>query len=131
MSYLTEPTDIQTSTPIHANVNDQALPQRATRAKELDWPSILAAWEKSGQTQRAFCKARGIKPHIFCYYRSKYQSQGKPKQTFAHVKLDRPSLSTPSMHYQLKLPSGAVLCIPQSYEAAHLKPLLVLLGACI
>lgn len=130
MSYLPEQSDIQTSTVTETHPNNQPSSKTAPHAKELDWPSILAAWEQSGQTQRAFCKAHHIKPHIFCYYRSKHRSFCKPNQNFARVKLSGPSLPTPSAHYQLRLPSGAVLSIPQSYEPSRLKPLLVLLGAC-
>jgi hypothetical protein len=131
MSYLTEQSDIQLSTLSQANANTQMPSQTVAHAKTLDWHTILAAWEQSGQTQREFCKAQGIKPHIFSYYRGKHQRMNKPKQKFARVKLSGPDVSSSSLgNYQLKLPSGAVLSIPQSYEPSRLKPLLVLLGAC-
>ena len=34
----------------------------------------LAQWQGSGQSQRAYCKEHGLKPHVFSYYKKKLNS---------------------------------------------------------
>lgn len=40
-----------------------------TNEKREHWERILATWQDSGQTQRSFCKERGISYSNFCYWR--------------------------------------------------------------
>jgi hypothetical protein len=40
-----------------------------TNEKREHWERILAAWQDSGQTQKAFCEERGISYPNFCYWR--------------------------------------------------------------
>jgi hypothetical protein len=40
-----------------------------TNEKREHWERILAAWQDSGKTQRAFCEEQGISYANFCYWR--------------------------------------------------------------
>jgi hypothetical protein len=40
-----------------------------TNEKREHWERILAAWQDSGQTQRAFCEEQGLSYANFCYWR--------------------------------------------------------------
>ena len=42
----------------------------AVAAKRAQWGKLLAEWERSGQTQRAFCAQRGLVLATFVWWRS-------------------------------------------------------------
>lgn len=38
---------------------------------------VIRAWEQSGLSQKEFCIQHGLKPHILCYWRQRYQDQAQ------------------------------------------------------
>lgn len=53
---------------------------------------LIRAWEESGQSQKEFCIAHGIKPHIFWYWLRRYREdkhqQKEPPKGFIPVKVE-------------------------------------------
>jgi len=99
-----------------------------------DWELIISDWEQSGLTQNAYCHQHDIKKHIFTYYRNKHRPKSieKTKRPLVPVKVtcDQNRSKPSSMSYQLTLPSGAILAIPDRYDKTNLQALLKLLGVC-
>jgi len=49
-------------------------------ATRLAWIDHVAAWSASGQTQRAYCEAQGLRYHAFDYWRRFVLKHGVLKQ---------------------------------------------------
>lgn len=45
-------------------------------SKQAQWTQRLQAWERSGQTCAAFCRARGLKRATFDYWRRRLRANG-------------------------------------------------------
>lgn len=97
-----------------------------------EWNTQVSEWESSGLSQKEFCKQRHLKYHLFHYYRSK-RSKKKGVEKLLPIQLlgqkNREEISSKG-GYVLGLPNGGRLSIPLNYDAASLKGLLHLLGAC-
>ena len=88
------------------------MPSKAdSEALSAYWQPQIAAWEGSGQTQRAFCKNHNLNYHRFVYWRRKFQnrvSKGTGQSSSALVPVTwRPSPADNAL--SLVLPSGVEL----------------------
>jgi hypothetical protein len=45
--------------------------ERKNRLSQDDWSSILSEWQKSGKSQRGYCRVNGISFSAFTYWRKK------------------------------------------------------------
>jgi transposase-like protein len=82
---------------------------------------VIAAYERSGMTQREFAQREGIKFHTFTGWLKRYRPQaGKP--AFAEVRMAKP---TPRSELVVSLPSGLVV---RGTEAAQMADLIKRLG---
>ena len=83
--------------------------------------AALAAYERSGLTQREFAKRDGIKFHTFTGWLKRYRQPGG-KLAFAEVRVAKP---TPrSAKLTVKLPSGLVVRGTDASQVAELIRLL-------
>jgi len=39
---------------------------------KAEWLALVRSWEESGESQRAFCSAQGVKLATFTYWRGRY-----------------------------------------------------------
>lgn len=53
---------------------------------------VIEEWKQSGLSQKEFCKRHGLKPHILCYWRKRYeerdQSQVAQSKGFVSIEMD-------------------------------------------
>ena len=66
-----------------------------------DWLALARAWEQSGQSQRDFCAAEGLKPATFSYWRGQYLREGSDGAGFV-------ALSTEAGPSPVRLRLGSV-----------------------
>jgi hypothetical protein len=111
----------------------------APRRSAKEWARLIRELERSGQTPRAFARARGIRPETLTWWRWRLRSEAKrsPGPKSAHVKLVavRPSASEPDDRsagadaapaWELTAPSGHTLRV---YDRAGLGVLEAALSA--
>jgi len=75
------------------------------------WLQQIEAWQSSGQTQQAYCKANALSYHRFGYWRRKFLQQSQETQSrkgSGFVPVSH-SVTSPSAGLSLALPSGLVL----------------------
>ena len=64
--------------------------------KSLDqWRTILADYDRSNQTQAAFCRRRGIAPSSFHYHRKRQRGGGAAAQRLIEIKTSPSTLTAP------------------------------------
>src|ERR1700691_1243092 len=84
--------------------------------------AIIAAYERSGMTQREFAQREGIKFHTFTGWLKRYRS-GSAKAAFAQVKVAPRTAAL----MEVALPSGIVV---RGSDAEHLAVLVQRLSRC-
>jgi len=67
--------------------------------------AVIAAYERSGMTQREFAQREGIKFHTFTGWLKRY-GPGRAKAAFARVKV---ATRAPSALLEVALPNGVVM----------------------
>ena len=96
----------------------------------------IPQWQASSLTQAEYCKAHGIKPHIFSYYKKKFSSvipsvrqtsQLVPVKLVAEDMFDDSRLSADSPVIKVTHTNGFSLEIHAGTEFSSLKPVLELL----
>jgi len=103
------------------------------KPRDRDWETIFSAWSKSDLSQAEFCRQHSIKKSAFYYRQKKDKRQQKsmpPKLLPIEVSKIPSPMKEGSAHYQLFLPNGTRLSIPNHYQQETLAPLLKLLGIC-
>ena len=106
-------------------------------AKRQAWIDHVAAWSASGQTQRAYCAAQGLRYHAFDYWRRFVLKRNAP--------LTPPQASAPSAAFipvvaaapsapdcgviEVRLAGGVHLVWPDGRALSELAQLLRLLAA--
>ncbi len=107
--------------------------QKSEKKLQIDWASLVAEQEKSGQSQKEFCNQHGLVLSQFVYHRC---SKNKSKTTHAvqsvlkPVKVISKEPSTPSGDIRLSLPNGFQCSIPCSFDVIQLKRLVEVLISC-
>ena len=86
------------------------------------WKQHLEAWKQSGQSQVAYCREHGLKPHQLTYWKGRFaQSQSSTKL----IPLRLPALpAEPSITVAVTLPDGVRLEVPAK-QATELLPKLL------
>lgn len=95
-------------------------------SKAKRWVAQVEAWQRSGMTQAAFCRARGLSVKSFGYWRRK-QAQGlAPSQALVPIVVD----ATVPPLAEVELPGGLRLRVPVSADAAQVAALVRSLLGC-
>ena len=84
------------------------------------------AWQRSGMSQAAFCRSRGVSVKSFGYWRRKHAQAAGPSRALVPIMVDDgvPLLA------ELDLPGGLRLRVPLSADAARIGALVRSLLAC-
>lgn len=106
-------------------------------AKRQVWIDHIAAWTASGQSQRAYCAAQGLRYHAFDYWRRFVLRQSAsmtsqslpPPAAFIPVVALAPSSPDCGNVIEVRLVGGACLVWPDGRALADLAQLLHLLAA--
>jgi len=86
------------------------------------WAKLVAAWQSSGQTAKAFCEARGLGYASFCQWRKRLAAapgalNANQEDAPAFIDLSslgaRPDLDGKGWHIVLRLGDGIELCLRQ------------------
>ena len=87
--------------------------KKEERAQKLE---LIAQWQKSGLSQRAFCATHNIAYHVFHYYYRVYRSGQNASECFVPVKVCS-SIS----HEQITLTglNGIKVQLPFTNQSAH------------
>jgi transposase-like protein len=97
--------------------------------KNDQWRERIAEHERSGMSVRRFCKERGIREHLFFYWRKRQRNQQQPMR-FALVDREA-ALPTPPTEAVLELvvATGERLRIGTGVDATTLRTVLEALRA--
>ena len=100
-------------------------------AKRQAWLDHVAAWAASGQTQRAYCDAQGLRYFAFDYWRRFVLKRGAPSTppvAFIPV-VAAPTTSSPDCGViEVRLVGGTCLMWPHGRALSELAQLLRLLA---
>ncbi len=102
-------------------------------AKRQAWIDHIAAWAASGQTQRAYCEAQGLRYFAFDYWRRFVLKQNAPSTpspaAFIPLVAAAPSAPDCGKAIEVRLTGGARLVWPDGRPLTELARLLHLLAA--
>lgn len=91
------------------------------------WAEVLSAYDRSGMTQKGFCRHEGLNHNSFVYQLSLRRSKtvdpnGPPAQRFRQLQMSSPV--TGSFLLEVSLPCGSVVRGNDAVELARLTGLL-------
>ncbi|MEO9205766.1 MAG: hypothetical protein ABI296_08670 [Gammaproteobacteria bacterium] len=94
------------------------------------WREIIEAWNKSGESQKAYCDRLEISFNTFTYARTKFLQQDNPKTQFIPltVKSNSEEKLLPLSSITLENPYGYKLHLPASLSLEQLTKLFKLSG---
>jgi hypothetical protein len=94
------------------------------------WQKIVEAWNKTIETQQAYCKRLGVSLNTFSYARSKLLQQDKPKPKFLPLTVKNNDKETifSSSTITLENPCGYKLHLSASLSLEQLSKLFKLSG---
>lgn len=95
--------------------------------KERVWSAHVQAWQSSGATQAAYCRAHGLSLASFGYWRRKLAGHAQPASPAMLPIRVAPAVQRASV--EVRLPGGIVLGVAAA-DPAWLARLLRSLGAC-
>ena len=109
--------------------------------KQINWPEMLALYQKSGLQQKAFCRWQGITFPSFKYHWSRLNQSRKSTKTntplkvpknFAPIKLTTQSKVTqkPLTSYTITLPNGFRLDVTPGCDYQEVYRLMEVLCRC-
>ncbi|MEO8474492.1 MAG: hypothetical protein ABI477_19980 [Chryseolinea sp.] len=99
------------------------MPSREEKRKEMF--SMIESWKASGESQHAFCKARGTVYSGFHYWMKKYREQMSTPSPSDFIKLNLPDTHKLLPVAELVMPDGKLLRFYQAVDASLLRALLV------
>lgn len=102
--------------------------------RHAKWRSLVEEQQKSGLSQKEFCKQRNVALAQFVYYRSKFKDANHApvmKQSgFTPVKVTGKESAVTSSEIKLSLPNGFQCSFPSHLDAVQIKRLVEVLLAC-
>jgi hypothetical protein len=108
--------------------------QKNHKERHVEWQRFIAEHQKSGLSQKDFCKERGLSLPQFVYYNCLFKSEGNPLTTvpasFAPVKLSVKENNSPSSEIKLSLPNGFQCVLPSHLESIQIKRWMEVLLSC-
>ncbi len=78
------------------------------RRDEGEWRELIGTWQKSGQSVRRFCQARGVHAASFQRWRQRL-SEPESKQDFVPVVAQPAPAAASSWSLEVSLPNGVSL----------------------
>ena len=95
---------------------------------------LVKKWQQSGQSQKAFSKAQGLKAHTFQYWVKKYEKEhsskplSKDTRQFVPILVSNQSGDVVGTNTQIKLsyPNGVWIELPSQVSLNYLKTLIAL-----
>jgi|GEM_PF-1450074 hypothetical protein len=104
--------------------------QQERRAK---WESFVEEQEKSGLSQKDFCKSHDLALSQFVYYRSVFKTkkcdQVKAAELFSPIQVKKIERNT-SLEIKIVLPNGFQCFVPSQIEASCLRSIMEALLSC-
>ena len=99
--------------------------------KKAYWLSIIAEWQNSGLTQKAFCETKAFAYTQFSYWRTRLnQTKQKTAGTLIPVHVSK-KVPTTNLALELRSSKGMELSIPAHYPKETLSTVLQLLENCL
>src|ERR1700691_1521071 len=98
-------------------------------ARNDQWGERIAAHERSGMSVRKFCKERGIREHLFFYWRKRLRNQQQPVRFALVEKGAARQAPTPEADLELVVATGERLRIGAGVNAITLRTVLEALRA--
>jgi hypothetical protein len=102
---------------------------RRKSEREQFWRKTLAAWEKSGQSVRAFCAGRRLSEPSFYAWRRTLRECAGPRPAARSGPTFVPLRVVPGAVLEVVLPAGLVVRVPAEADAAAVARLVAALGA--
>ena len=114
-------------------MHEQEIANTITKSPFLDmtkWQSILADWESSKESQKAYCQRLGLNLHTFSYARSKLKKDNTLKPTFIPIAV---SSSEDKKNRNINMitlenPQGLKIHFPYLLSSEQLSRILTLCG---
>ncbi len=78
------------------------------RLDESEWRELIEAWQKSGETIKAFCQARGVQRATFHRWHQRL-NEPTPREEFVPVLRQVTSPPSSSWSLEIALPNGTTL----------------------
>lgn len=107
----------------------------ARRRPRREWTKLVAAWQRSGLTAKAFAASRGVSPRTLAWWKWHLAQapsvRSRPGPEALRLVRVEPEAATPSPAapaWELSLASGAVLRVHTDIPSAALRVLLERLG---
>lgn len=100
--------------------------------RETYWRQVLAQWQQSGLSVRAFCRAEGVNEPQFYWWRRKLgqAEPGKPEPVFVPVHVvPEPASESASHAIEVVLTNGRCLRVAPGFDHHTLMSLVDLLEA--
>lgn len=101
--------------------------------KKTEMYPLVKKWQQSGQSQKAFSKANGLRAHTFQYWVKKYEkehsSKSLPKDTSEFVPLlisNQAGDGGTNNQIKLSYPNGVCLELPRQVSLNYLRGLIQL-----
>jgi transposase-like protein len=96
------------------------------------WLVTIQQWERSGLSMGEFCARRGLKPATLSWWRQEIRRRGGEKRSASDVELVEigRGVSSVDSGFAIELTNGLRVHVPMRFDAAALKELLGVLGAC-
>jgi transposase-like protein len=102
----------------------------AGRNKRDEWAARIAAWERSGQSRRAWCDKHGVNVHTLDYWRRRFRSEPALRKRRARLVPIVVAATTAAVPFAVVLPSGVQLRVPADADVAQVAALVRALQAC-
>jgi len=93
--------------------------------------AVLRACDRSGRSQTAFARRRGIAPGTLAWWRHRLRGRGGPGDRparFVEV-VAAPSAPTAPGRFEIVLPGGAIVRVPACFDGGALRRLVAALAA--
>ena len=81
----------------------------STRKSEAEQHKLVCDWQKSGQTQGAFCQSHGVNPKTFSNWLRAYKSRPQVKENELPLSSLDECVALSTLMLEMVLPSGMVI----------------------
>ena len=89
--------------------------------------AMIASWQQSGLSQKAYCEQNTIRYHVFHYWYKRYRDKQTPEQDAGFVALSvqpAASFNSCAAHIEILLPDGKRILFHQPVSSEYLTALI-------